>query len=216
MIDYIWRINNFDVYYSNETNGGGDFLALEYIDVVREWYTNVDHILEWCSGPGFIGYGMYASGLCNRVSFNDMYSPAVSYLEKTKANSNDASNINIYQGSSLDNVPDNVKFDLVVGNPPHWKSVDAASNSLGFDISQYTHVSDILVDQDWNSHKNFYVSMKRLLSDNGRILLQENANGSSPEDFKDMIELVGLKISSIAHSRMYADKNIYYIEVVHA
>jgi len=216
MIDYIWRIDGFDVYYSNETNGGGDFLAIEYIDVVRERYTDVNHILEWCSGPGFIGYGMYAAGLCKQVSFNEMYSPAVDMLKKTKANSNDANNIRIYQGSSLDSIPDHVKFDLVVGNPPHWKSVDAASNSLGFDISQCMHVDDILVDQDWNSHKDFYAGIKRLLSDDGRILLQENSSGSTPEDFRDMIESVGLKIFSTAQSRMYADKSIYYIEVVHA
>jgi len=216
MIDYIWRINNFDVYYSNETNGGGDFLAIEYLDVVREWYTDVDHILEWCSGPGFIGYGMYAAGLCNRVSFNEMYLPAVEMLEKTKANSNNANDINIYQGSSLDSIPDYIKFDLVVGNPPHWKSVDAANNSLGFDVGQCMHVDDILVDQDWNSHKDFYAGIKQLLSDNGKILLQENSSGSTPEDFRNMIESAGLKISSTAQSKMYADKNIYYIEVVRA
>ena len=51
MIEYIWRVNGLDVFYTNETNGGGDYFALEYIDAVKESTDPVEHILEWCSGP---------------------------------------------------------------------------------------------------------------------------------------------------------------------
>lgn len=215
MIDYIWRVNGLDVYYTNETNGGGDYFALEYMDVVREFYGSVDNALEWCSGPGFIGYSLLATGLCKKLSLNDMYLPAIQVAEKTRLENKSFSNIvNLYHSNTLDDV--NEKYDLVVGNPPHWKTADSATDSLGFDVHAHLHVLDILVDQDWNSHRSFFNNMKLLLADNGRILLQENYNGSTPEDFKEMIETAGLRISATADSKLYADKGIYYIEIIHA
>ena len=101
MIEYIWRIDNFDVFYTNKTNGGGDYFAIEYIDITKEWYTSVDHVLEWCSGPGFIGFGMLASGLAKNVTLSDMYLPAIELAQHTKENNPTfANNINVVQGKS--------------------------------------------------------------------------------------------------------------------
>ena len=33
-INYIWRINDLDVYYTNETNGGGNAFAEDYCNAV--------------------------------------------------------------------------------------------------------------------------------------------------------------------------------------
>lgn len=214
MIEYIWRINGLDVYYTNETNGGGDYFALEYMNVINEWYTHVDNALEWCSGPGFIGYGLLASNICKNISFNDMYSPALEMLEKTKAHSTYSNNIFIHAGNTLDSIPKSKQYNLVVGNPPHWKDDNSASASLGFDVREHKHVQDILVDYNWEAHKSFYKNMKTLLHPEGNIVLQENAQGSSPADFEQMINDAGLKINSYATSQMYND--IYYLVVEHA
>lgn len=213
MIDYIWRVNGLDVFYTNETNGGGDFLALEYMQVVKEWYNKVDSVLEWCSGPGFIGYSFLATGLCDKVAFNDMYEPAIVELKKTR-DYNKLEQVEIHQGSTLENIKD-VQYDLVVGNPPHWKDVESASNSLGFDVTQFKHIEDILVDKDWAAHKSFYNNVKKLLRPDGKILLQENGFGSTPKDFEKIVTDAGLKITSYAESVMYKDKQIYYLEVAH-
>jgi len=214
MIDYIWRVNGLDVYYTNETNGGGDHFAIEYIDVVKEWHGTINRAFEWCSGPGFIGYGLLATNVCKNICFNDMYSPAIDMLEKTKLNSKYTKNISIHKGNTLDNLSRDNQFDLVVGNPPHWKDSISASKSLGFNIKEHKHVEEILVDQNWESHKSFYKNMKTLLHPEGNIVLQENYQGSNPEDFKEIILDAGLKISSYANSVMYND--IYYLIVKHA
>ena len=212
MIDYIWRIDNFDVFYTNKTNGGGDYFAIEYIDITKEWYTSVDHVLEWCSGPGFIGFGMLASGLAKNVTLSDMYLPAIELAQQTKENNPTfTNNINVVQGKSLENVEGT--FDLIVSNPPHWPSSEEAANSLGFDSTQFGHVEDILVDPNWHSHKEFFIKAKSLLATNGRILLQENYKGSTPETFRLMTQQAGLKISTYTKSEMYND--IYYLEVIH-
>lgn len=213
MIEYIWRINGFDVFYTNETNGGGDYFAIEYIDLVKEWYVKVDSILEWCAGPGFIGYGMLANDLCDKISFNDTFKPAIDQLEKTKLNSNCSDKIDIYLSKSLEGIPNNKKFNLIVGNPPHWKNAIDAKASLNIDFENFDHLDDILIDNDWESHKQFYKRAKELLSDEGKIVLQENLKGSTPKTFERMINDSGLKILSYADSKMYND--IYYIEVSH-
>ena len=110
-------------------------------------------------------------------------------------------------------IPKDKKFNLVVGNPPHWKDNESASRSLGFDTKEHRHIQDILVDQDWEAHKSFYKNMKTLLHPNGSIVLQENAQGSSPNDFNDIVNDAGLKISSYANSVRYDD--IYYLVVEH-
>jgi methylase of polypeptide subunit release factors len=208
------------VYYTNDTNGGGDFFALEYIEAVKEWYGNADHVLEWCSGPGFIGYALLATELCNRVSFLEMYPPAIEMCQKTKNNSRLEDKIKIYAGDSPSVIPSTEKFDLVVGNPPHWKNSEAASRSLNFDkigvdIDQASRLYEILVDNNWQSHIDFFTKIKPLLKDDGTILLQENLTGSTPEEFKEILNGTGLKIKSYAKSNKYLDKHIYYLEVVH-
>jgi len=215
MIEYIWRVNNFDVFYTNETNGGGDYFALEYMDAVREWYNSVEHVLEWCSGPGFIGFGMLASGIAKHVTLSDMYLPAIELAQRTKENNPTfTNNINVVHGKNLENVEGT--FDLIVANPPHWPSAEAAATTLGFDSTQYEHIEDILVDLNWSSHKEFFINAKSILATNGRILLQQNNNGSSPADFEQMILDAGLVITFTCDSKLYADKGIYYMEVVHA
>lgn len=214
MIDYIWRINGLDVYYTNETNGGGDYFAIEYIDIIKEWYDQVEDALEWCSGPGFIGFGLLARNICKNITFNDMYDPAIQMLEQTKLNSKYMKNISIHSGNTLNNMNRSKQFDIVVGNPPHWKDCETASSSLGFDVKEHKHVQDILVDENWNSHRSFYKNMKTLLKPNGNIVLQENLQGSEPGDFKEMIAEAGLRIDSYAESKMY--DNIYYLVVEHA
>ena len=209
MIEYIWRVNGLDVFYTNETNGGGDYFALEYINAVKEFYGSVEHILEWCSGPGFIGYGMYANNICNKISFLDKYQPAIEQLNKTKNNDN----IFIYHGDTLDVIPSSNKFDIIVGNPPHWENKKDANKVIPHDNFN-DHVADILLDPNWQTHSNFFKCAKSRLADNGVIFLQQNSTGSSPDTFKPLAEQAGLKISTYAQSKMY--KDIYYLEINHA
>ena len=43
--------------------------------------------MEWCSGPGFIGYGMMACNICDRLTLLDKFEPAIKVAEKTASNS---------------------------------------------------------------------------------------------------------------------------------
>ena len=87
MIEYIFRVKGCDIFYTPETNGGGDYFFNEYLNIVIEQYGRVHHILEWCSGPGFIGYGMYAMNVCDHISLLDKFEPAIEVAKKTANNS---------------------------------------------------------------------------------------------------------------------------------
>lgn len=213
-IDYILRVNDIDIHYTNETNGGGDFFLPEYAKVAHEWYGEVDSCLEWCSGPGFIGYGMLAAGVCKSVAFNEIFEPAVDMLHKTADENN--LDVNIYTEDTLDNVEQ--QFDLVVGNPPHWSTEEYARQAVqAINNGQQLNdrVRQVLVDKDWAVHKSFFKNMKRLLKPDGHILLQENSTGSDPRMFNDMLKGTGLKVLSHADSIAYKELNIYYLEIGH-
>ena len=213
-IDYILRVNNIDVYYTNETNGGGDHFLPEYAKVINKWYGKVDSVLEWCAGPGFIGYGLLGAGLCNSVAFNEIFEPAIEMCRKTASNNN--LDVQVYTQENLDEVTE--QFDLVVGNPPHWSQKEYAVQALQ-SFSSANQLDDrlkqVLIDEDWKIHKSFFNNMKRMLKHNGKILLQENATGSNPELWSQILQGTGLKVYSHADSVAYKSLNIYYLEVGH-
>jgi methylase of polypeptide subunit release factors len=226
-INYVWKINDIDVYYTNETNGGGEAFAEDYCNIVDGLYGDrvFENALEWCSGPGFIGYAMLATGLCNRITFNDIHQPALDMAELTKSkNTLYSDKISIYQGSTLESIPESEKFDLVVANPPHYLSKYLASQSLGFDrlgMQIGPRNAEILVDENWKAHTDFYKHIKTRLAPNGIILIQENQAGSTNRagNFMHMVENAGLKIireiSSLKHYDTKTAMQIYYIEVTH-
>lgn len=224
---HLWRVNDLDIFYTNETNGGGNGLGVDYFNVVNELYPDriFEHALEWCSGPGFIGYAMLATGICRKLSLNDLYQPALDMAEITKVkNTKYTGAVSIYQGSSISVIPETEKFDLVLANPPHFPSRQAACNGLNLSIDFRTpHVEELLVDTNWNAHTDFYNNIKKRLTDDGVILIQENQVGSinRSKDFKHIIENAGLKIikefSSLEHyfPQPGSGMQIYYIEVKH-
>jgi len=213
-IDYILRVNSIDIYYTNETNGGGDHFLPEYAEVIKKWYGKVDSVLEWCAGPGFIGYGLLGAGLCNSIAFNEIFEPAIEMCRKTASNNN--LDVQVYTQENLDEVTE--QFDLVVGNPPHWSKEEYAKQALqNFLPAQTldTRLKQVLIDEDWKIHKSFFNNMKRMLKHNGKILLQENATGSNPEMWSQILQGTGLKVYSHADSVAYKSLNIYYLEVGH-
>ena len=50
-----------------------DFLRI--INIVGN--TNYNYGLEWCSGPGVIGFELLGAGIVNKVGFIDLHKPAI-------------------------------------------------------------------------------------------------------------------------------------------
>ena len=117
-----------------------------------------------------------------------------------------ANRVSIYETSTLTSLPSNIRFDLIVSNPPHFPGL--LGNQLG-DIPQ-NHRRRITVDHEWKTHKDFFANVANNLAEDGVILLQEIYH---IDEFAEMIDHGRLKIT-----KMFNIKNNplpWYLELTH-
>ena len=162
--------------------------------------------LEWCAGPGFIGFRLLSDEIVKSVTMLDCHRPSLDACIETWSNrparlSN--SSMDIVHGSTVSVLEDRT-FDLIVANPPNFiDSIDG----LSIDIVRITR------DPGMSAHTDFFLNIKKNLKPNGIILLLKGQGGTSPVDHKSVIEQGGLKIN-----RVIIDKScptLYYLEVLH-
>ncbi len=178
--------NDITVSYLPRLDGGGMGFGQEYIRVVGEKIGKVNHVFEYCAGPAFISFSLMAHNLCERLTLADINADAIAACNETIKNNNLQAKVSCYLSDCLDNIPESEKWDLVVGNPPHWPS---SKDKYHEDITKY--------DPGLVIHKKFYRDIHKFLKPNGSILLQENGRATSPEDFSKMIEENGLKVVDV-------------------
>ncbi|MCK1621214.1 methyltransferase [Bradyrhizobium sp. 159] len=181
--------NGLSVYYIENQNGGGLDYADDYLDLFKDLESGrrFGRMFEWCSGPAFIGYSMLASNICETLCLADCYRPAIDAAQYTASTNNISDRVTLYEGDGLLALPESEKFDLVVGNPPHF----VERNML-----EYANVeSRIYLDDKWLLHRQFFAGIRKHLERDGLIVLFENSRGSHIETFRPMIEAAGLKIS---------------------
>lgn len=203
--------NDITVYFENNLNGGGRSFGSDMHEIVRQLYPNTvfDNCFEWCSGPGYIGFEILSHGICNNLWLGDIYRPSISAVEKTIANlpakyKDKVSAIHLH---CVDVIPDTLKFNLIVANPPHW-------NTLGETIaSKIKFLDRVSADVGWEIHKNFFAQIKKNLAPGGIILLLESSYASGPDSFKEFIEQSGLKITRVFWKEDASD--FYYLEIQH-
>ncbi len=175
--------NGITVSYTVDLNGGGTRFGRDFTRAVRSAIGPVDRVLEWCAGPGFIGFGLLGDGLCQTLCLSDVNPKAVEYCRATIAHNGLEARVDAYVSDALESIPAWNRFDLIVGNPPHCGS-GIETHSRGPRI--------IYMDEGWAIHKRFFAKAATFLMPGGSVLLQENAEDSSLDDFVDMITVAGL------------------------
>jgi methylase of polypeptide subunit release factors len=206
--------HGFAVHYDSWMDGGGTWFGLDYLEVIRNRYPNrcFDHCLEWCSGPGFIGFELFDHGVCKCLCLSDCYAPAINRANQTIAGLPDPlqHRASAYTTATIAGLPITKQFDLVVANPPHFLECPGDDN-----------IQRIKVDTNWAAHREFFLNIKQHLLPNGVILLQENQAGSltREQEFESDISAAGLKITAVFDSEHYYTPGdhtqIYYIEIGH-
>lgn len=205
---------DFNIYYEENMDGGGTEhgqnypLILKYLFGKRKTFENC---LEWCSGPGFIGFRLLSDQICKHVSMMDIYKPALDACQLTwnkRPSRLENSTMDIVHADKISNIKKNKKYDLVVGNPPNF--------SYYKEIGRYLMGADgvrIVEDQDLKIHSEFFQNIGNYLSDDGVIVLQKSATGSQPSDHLKDIESGGLKIDKIFIDKQFLSH--YYIVLTH-
>jgi methylase of polypeptide subunit release factors len=212
MIFSISAQKHIDVYHDSSLDGGGTWFGQEYIHMVRSRYPGrrFRHCFEWCSGAGYIGFGLLAHDLCERLFLTDLHATAITSLQDTVAhNAVIKEHVSWQLTDRVASIPHHHQFDLVVANPPHYLECPGDEN-----------YQRIAVDPGWQVHREFFENISPLLAEDGIILLQENQAGSTQgaEEFRSMIEANGLEIRDVIQSPSYWHQpgpwcQIYYIEI---
>ncbi len=78
----------------------------------------VDHVFEYCAGPGFIGFCLLANNLCDRLTLADINPAAVEYVKHTIKKNRLEDRVTVYTTDSLRDIPLDEQWDVVVSNPP--------------------------------------------------------------------------------------------------
>ena len=188
-----------DVYYTNDLMGGGQDFGQDYINVIAEKIGPVERIFEWCCGPAFIGFSLLGTGLCHSLCLADINPKAIEAVKHTLRRNDLTRNVDVYISDSLQSIPDNEKWDLVVGNPP----------MAGDQSQKFPGPQRLSIDTAWKAHRNFFGRLSSHLNTNGIAVIQEAKNLSTAETFVPLVENTSLEIFDVTDNRILDD--IYYI-----
>jgi len=176
------------VHYRQHLDGGGTYFGQDFVPYLElRHMPRQQRVFEWCAGPGFIGFSMLARGLAETLCLADINPEAVEACRRTIADNGLAERVSVCRSDNLGGIPDSERWDLVVGNPPHF--VDTGIGQLR------------LHDEGWHLHRDFFRSVGPFLKPGGVIVLQENNRGSTAETFRSMIEAADLSIVFVGEGR---------------
>jgi methylase of polypeptide subunit release factors len=159
-----WTFGDIDVSYTEHLDGGGMDQAEWFVDFIRRRYPGrvFESALEWCAGPGFIGFALLASGLCERLCLTDINPRAGQSVAHTLGqNPAIASRFVAYTGDNLDGLPADARFDLVVANPPYGYSA----------LPRQWHDALKTVDRRWSLHRRFYAEIREFLTEDAQVCI---------------------------------------------
>jgi len=205
---YIPGRESFVVSYHSSEDGGGTWFGQEYVRELQRYDRQFDRCLEWCSGPGFIGFALLAYEICNDLTLVDRHAPCAVSVADTIQRNQCADRVKFFNLDRIASLPASETFDLVIANPPHYLTCPGNHN-----------YQRIAVDQHWQAHEEFYANIGAHLNPGAVILMQENQAGSlaGPAEFMPMIERNGLRITAYWTSARYFDRagptQIYYLEI---
>jgi 16S rRNA G966 N2-methylase RsmD len=212
--------DDFFVYYDNYLEGSGTQQGQEFPKVLKYLYPNrsFDYCLDWCCGAGFIGFRLLADGIVKNVTMYDVFQPAISACKKTAENMPNKfkNTVKFVQLDNVEQLTTDYQFDLIVGTPPAYGNYLLAQQAIRYYKSLEVSLNDsirIVVDNNWNIRRNFYANIKKNLTNNGVILIQENLKWNQPSVFKQMIEDSGLKIVRTFSTSSFG--HLWYLEVTH-
>ena len=115
---------DIQVNYRDHLDGGGRTFGIDYLPLFHDLgMPRQARVFEWCAGPGFIGFGLLGHGFCDTLCLADINPEAVEACRRTVAQNGLAERVAVYRSDNLDAIPTSERWDLVVGNPPHFSDI---------------------------------------------------------------------------------------------
>lgn len=184
-LEIVVHVPGIDVRGRTDLSGGGP----GYIDGYFRALLGIDgavpckRVFEFCSGPGYIGYALLGAGFCEELTLADVNPESVELARRTAVENGVADRVATYVADALDGIASEERWDLVVGNPPHFlPEQPPAQLPHGLDTT-----SIIYFDPDWEVHRKFYLRVREFMRPGGLVVMLEDGTGSTAEDFLEMI-----------------------------
>lgn len=171
----------YKVIYHQLLEGGGIDQRRDFLFVIsKAGKVHYNNALEWCSGPGVIGYELLGYNKASRISFMDTHKPAIDTVLETAIRNNITDRVTTYHTNQIKNIDNAEKFDLVVGNPPHhfmldvWKE-QQYTNGVDQNVNSTRYENQLRIDVDDNMqiHKEFFDNLQDKVTDDCDIFISE-------------------------------------------
>ncbi len=191
------------VHFKKHLDGGGSTFGQDVVAFLESRHMpRQRRVFEWCAGPGFIGFSLLACGLAETLCLADVNPEAVEACRRTITENNLGERVSVYRSDYLKDILKLERWDLVVGNPPHF-----VDDWIG-DLRSF--------DENWRIHREFFATIGQFLNPSGVVVLQENNRGSTAETFRPMLEASGLAMTLVAECRPLRSlyDRFYYIAIM--
>ena len=156
--------NGFILNYEPEMDGGGSIQYKDFLTYIKSTGKTYKHCFEWCSGLGAVGFSLLDAGICESITFMDVYEPSIDSVLQNAKDNNVSDKVKAYHLDAIHKLPKDLKFDLVIGNPPH-----SPGNPQGWEDHWYR----IIIDPDWTLHKESFANISPYLETSSDIILSE-------------------------------------------
>lgn len=173
--------SGYKLIYNQLLEGGGVDQRRDFLYIISKIGKPVyQNALEWCAGPGIIGYELLGFNKTKKISFMDLYKPALDNCLESAVRNNVTDKVTVYLTDKISNINTQEKFDLVVGNPPHAFDFDDWSKTqltqerpTPNDFPWWDNQVRIDVDRDMMIHKEFFDNIRDKITDDADIFISE-------------------------------------------
>jgi methylase of polypeptide subunit release factors len=197
----IYQYKDIKMHYEPHLDGGGREVYPAFLRAITGKIGSVKTAFEFCAGTAFIGFSLLADNVCERIILADIEKESVECCRRTIEENHLEKRAEVYLSDGLSQIPPQ-KWDLVVGNPPHFseRQINLPQNTI------------INVDTNWDIHRNFYKNIGKYLNPDASILLVENGRGSNPAFFEGMIRESGdLRFEDALECRLNRPSKFYFM-----
>ena len=185
MIKYLCKpYGDIDVIWTQHLDGGGWDFGQALVAFVEERIGPVDSMLEWCCGPGFIGFAALAGNVCRRLTLTDINEEALLVCRETVRENQLEEKVRLFTSDCFDDIPAQERWDVIVANPP-VRGGRYLDPRLGPSI--------LYIDEEWKAHRKFYRQVRDHLNPVGSVAMIESQKWSKPGEFREMAEKNGLE-----------------------
>lgn len=155
-------------YVRQKLDGFGSVLKTPIAAAVEQLGRPFDFAFEWCSGIGEIGMTLLRRNLCSRLCLSDINPEAIRIAREIAERDSLSNKIDFFVGDNLTPLPENLKFDLVVANPPNYYNIQEG-HAFG-----PLYMNDLRPnDRGWKIHAAFYANIRRYLAPGAVMLIEE-------------------------------------------